>query len=54
MKEKASVLRENILDAAIALFTEKGVEKVTTRELTHLALYPHRDPHAPEQDLLIN
>lgn len=34
MKEKASVLRENILDAAIALFTEKGVEKVTTRELT--------------------
>ena len=34
MKEKASVLKENILDAAIALFTEKGVEKVTTRELT--------------------
>lgn len=34
MKEKASVLKENILDAAIVLFTEKGVEKVTTRELT--------------------
>ncbi|RPH31035.1 TetR/AcrR family transcriptional regulator [Buttiauxella warmboldiae] len=34
MKQKASVLKENILDAAIALFTEKGVEKVTTRELT--------------------
>lgn len=34
MKEKASVLKENILDAAIALFTEKGVEKVTTRVLT--------------------
>ena len=34
MKEKATVLKENILDAAIALFTEKGVEKVTTRELT--------------------
>ncbi|MFP2504959.1 TetR/AcrR family transcriptional regulator [Buttiauxella gaviniae] len=34
MKEKASVLKENILDVAIALFTEKGVEKVTTRELT--------------------
>lgn len=34
MKEKASVLKENILDAAITLFTEKGVEKVTTRELT--------------------
>ncbi|MCA1921031.1 TetR/AcrR family transcriptional regulator [Buttiauxella noackiae] len=34
MKEKASVLKENILDAAISLFTEKGVEKVTTRELT--------------------
>jgi AcrR family transcriptional regulator len=34
MKEKVSVLKENILDAAIVLFTEKGVEKVTTRELT--------------------
>ncbi|TNV22548.1 TetR/AcrR family transcriptional regulator [Buttiauxella sp. B2] len=34
MKEKTSVLKENILDAAIVLFTEKGVEKVTTRELT--------------------
>lgn len=34
MKQKASVLKENILDAAIVLFTEKGVEKVTTRELT--------------------
>lgn len=34
MKEKTSVLKENILDAAIGLFTDKGVEKVTTRELT--------------------
>lgn len=34
MKQKATVLKENILDAAIVLFTEKGVEKVTTRELT--------------------
>jgi AcrR family transcriptional regulator len=34
MKEKATELKEKILDAAISLFTEKGVEKVTTRELT--------------------
>ncbi|KAA5931486.1 MULTISPECIES: TetR/AcrR family transcriptional regulator [Pantoea] len=34
MKESAEVLRTKILDAAIVLFVEKGIEKVTTRELT--------------------
>ncbi|ROR08690.1 TetR/AcrR family transcriptional regulator [Erwinia sp. JUb26] len=34
MKETAEELRANILSSAIALFIEKGVEKVTTRELT--------------------
>lgn len=34
MKESAETLRTRILDAAIVLFIEKGIEKVTTRELT--------------------
>ncbi|THB84154.1 TetR family transcriptional regulator [Pantoea allii] len=34
MKESAEALRIKILDAAIVLFIEKGIEKVTTRELT--------------------
>jgi len=34
MKESAEALRTKILDAAIVLFIEKGIEKVTTRELT--------------------
>jgi len=34
MKESAEALRTRILDAAIVLFIEKGIEKVTTRELT--------------------
>lgn len=34
MKESAETLRTRILDSAIALFIEKGIEKVTTRELT--------------------
>lgn len=34
MKESTEALRTKILDAAIALFIEKGIEKVTTRELT--------------------
>lgn len=34
MKESAEALRAKILDAAIGLFIEKGIEKVTTRELT--------------------
>ncbi|MGK3142296.1 TetR/AcrR family transcriptional regulator [Pantoea sp. C2G6] len=34
MKESAEALRTKILDAAIALFISKGIEKVTTRELT--------------------
>lgn len=34
MKESAEALRTKILDAVIALFIEKGIEKVTTRELT--------------------
>jgi len=34
MKESAEALRTKILDAAIMLFIEKGIEKVTTRELT--------------------
>jgi AcrR family transcriptional regulator len=34
MKEKPADLKVKILQAAIALFIEKGVEKVTTRELT--------------------
>lgn len=34
MKEKTADLKDKILDAAVTLFTEKGVEKVTTRELT--------------------
>lgn len=39
MKETAEELRARILSGAIALFIEKGVEKVTTRELTeHLGL----------------
>lgn len=36
MKAKNADLKDKILDAAIALFTEKGVENVTTRELTEL------------------
>lgn len=36
MKEKTTDLKDKILDAAITLFTEKGVEKVTTRDLTEL------------------
>lgn len=36
MKTKNADLKDKILDAAIALFTEKGVENVTTRELTEL------------------
>jgi len=39
MKETAEELRARILSGAIALFIEKGIEKVTTRELTeHLGL----------------
>nr|WP_314425047.1 TetR/AcrR family transcriptional regulator [uncultured Erwinia sp.] len=39
MKETAEELRARILSGAIELFIEKGVEKVTTRELTeHLGL----------------
>ncbi|MFG1174779.1 TetR/AcrR family transcriptional regulator [Erwiniaceae bacterium CAU 1747] len=34
MKETAEELRAKILSSAIALFIEKGLEKVTTRELT--------------------
>lgn len=34
MKETAEVLRARILDGAITLFSEKGIERVTTRELT--------------------
>ncbi|MBD9553207.1 TetR family transcriptional regulator [Pantoea sp. PNT01] len=34
MKESAEALSTRILDAAIVLFIEKGIEKVTTRELT--------------------
>lgn len=34
MKEDRTALREKILDAAVALFIEKGSENVTTRELT--------------------
>lgn len=34
MKESAEKLRTRILDAAIGLFVENGIEKVTTRELT--------------------
>ncbi|WP_313653681.1 TetR/AcrR family transcriptional regulator [Pantoea sp.] len=34
MKDSAEALRTKILDAAIGLFIEKGIEKVTTRELT--------------------
>jgi len=34
MKASAEALKTKILDAAIALFIEKGIEKVTTRELT--------------------
>lgn len=34
MKESAEALSTKILDAAIVLFIEKGIEKVTTRELT--------------------
>ncbi|MTD25600.1 TetR/AcrR family transcriptional regulator [Erwinia sorbitola] len=39
MKETREVLRAKILEGAIALFMEKGIEKVTTRELTeHLGI----------------
>lgn len=39
MKKKTEELRVRILDGAVALFIEKGIEKVTTRELTeHLGL----------------
>lgn len=39
MKETAEELRARILSGAIELFIEKGVEKVTTRELTeHLGI----------------
>ncbi|QLK63738.1 TetR family transcriptional regulator (plasmid) [Enterobacteriaceae bacterium Kacie_13] len=34
MKENPDSLRAKILDGAISLFIEKGIEKVTTRELT--------------------
>ena len=34
MKESAEALRIKILDGAVALFIEKGIEKVTTRQLT--------------------
>lgn len=34
MKENREALRAKILDGAISLFIEKGIEKVTTRELT--------------------
>lgn len=34
MKESAEALSTRILDAVIVLFIEKGIEKVTTRELT--------------------
>lgn len=34
MKENQEALRAKILDGAISLFIEKGIEKVTTRELT--------------------
>lgn len=34
MKEAAAELREKILDTAVALFIEKGLENVKTRELT--------------------
>jgi AcrR family transcriptional regulator len=39
MKKKTEELKTRILDGAVALFIEKGIEKVTTRELTeHLGL----------------
>lgn len=39
VKKKTEELRVRILDGAVALFIEKGIEKVTTRELTeHLGL----------------
>lgn len=39
MKESAEALRARILTGAIALFTERGLERVTTRELTeHLGI----------------
>jgi len=34
MKESRETLKERILEGAIELFIEKGIEKVTTRELT--------------------
>lgn len=34
MKKKTEALRAQILEVAAALFIEKGIEKVTTRELT--------------------
>lgn len=36
MKAKNVDLKDKILDAAIALFTEKGIENVTTRDLTEM------------------
>lgn len=39
MKESREALRTRILEGAIVLFTEKGIERVTTRELTeHVGL----------------
>lgn len=39
MKKKSEELRTRILDGAVMLFIEKGIEKVTTRELTeHLGI----------------
>lgn len=38
MKESREVLKARILDGAAALFKEKGIEKVTTRELTERLL----------------
>lgn len=34
MKKKTEDLKARILDGAVAMFIEKGIEKVTTRELT--------------------
>lgn len=34
MKQKADMLKRKILDGAVLLFLEKGIENVTTRELT--------------------
>lgn len=34
MKAKSELMREKILKAVVELFIEKGIEKVTTRDLT--------------------